>query len=97
MDVKDLRYIVFLLIPETQQYLGDQKIDTHEGTVFCSLKEAKEYAAKSIKDQYCSRFVIGVFVLEKDAESMGISSVETFGFRHDKKNVSQLDLFKNVR
>lgn len=94
MDAKDLRYIVFLLNPEVPQFLAHRNVETHDGEIFCSLKEAKEYATKAIDDQYCTRFVVGMFVLNKDAEVMRISSVESFGFRHDRKNISQLTLFE---
>jgi hypothetical protein len=94
MDSKDLRYIVFLLNTESQQYFGKQRIDTHDGIIFCSLMNAKEYAVDAINCKECTRFIIGLFVLDPLNETMGISSIETFGFRNDRKNPSQLDLFR---
>lgn len=96
MDPQDLRYIVFMLNPNTQQYFGNKRINTHDGKIFCSLSDAKEYAVDAIEDNHCTRFAVGVFVLDKQSETMGISSVETFGFRNDKKNINQLDLFQST-
>lgn len=93
MSDKDLRYIVFLLNPDTQQYLSGRRVDTHDGEIFRSLKEAKDYAIKSIDEHHCTRFAIGVFVIDQLAECMIITSIETFGFRNDKKIVNQLELF----
>lgn len=94
MDFQNLRYIVFLLNPDTSQYLSNgAKIETHEGTIFANLKEAEEHAKESIEDNLCTRFVIGYFVLDKEAQHMNISMVQTFGFKNDKKKVDQLTLF----
>ncbi len=93
MDIKNLRYIVFMLNPDTQQYFGNQRIDTHDGNIFCSLKEAEEYAMQSVEDKQCTRFAIGTFVWDNQAERIAISCIETFGFRNDKKNINQLELF----
>lgn len=82
-----------LLNPDDRQYLSGRRIDSHDGRVFCCLKDAQEYAIESIKDNYCTRFVIGVFCLDKDAETMCITHVETFGFKNDKKSINQLELF----
>ena len=93
MDIKDLRYIVFLITPEFSSHLNGKHVDKHEGEIFVDLETAQEYANSSVIDGFCSRFIIGVFALEKDAERMGISKIETYGFRNDRKNVNQLDLF----
>ncbi|NCB70076.1 MAG: hypothetical protein EOM47_14700 [Bacteroidia bacterium] len=93
MTEKDLRYIVFMLNPDVQQYFGNKRIDTHDGEIFSSHKEAKEYAIDAIGQKLCTRFVIGMFVLDAQSNSMTISCVETFGFRNDKKNVTQLSIF----
>ena len=96
-DVSALRYIVFYLNTDVAQYLSDgTRIDTHDGDIYRSLTEAKESAMKAIKAKHCTRFIIGVFVWDAQAERMGISMVETFGFRNDKKNPEQLDLFTNT-
>lgn len=85
-----------MLNPEGQQHFGGRRIETHDGKIFCSLPDAKEYASDAIKEKYCTRFAIMVFVMEKEAETMGITMVETYGFRNDKKNINQLDLFKKT-
>lgn len=96
MDSKNLRYIVFLLNPDTAKYLSDgTRIDTHDGTVCSSLSDAKAHARKAIEDKECTRFVIGTFYLEPQAEYMFISNVETFGFKNDKKNINQLSFFNS--
>jgi hypothetical protein len=93
-DIKDIRYIVFLLSPEFNQYLSDgRKTETHDGYVFANRNDAIEFAHKSVREKECSRFVVGLFVYEKDLEMLGVSCIESFGFRHDKKNVEQLKLF----
>jgi hypothetical protein len=93
MDAKDLRYIVFMIDPNDHQYPEGKKVDCHMGEVFCNLNDAREYAQDAIKEKFCTRFIIGLFLLDPNAERMGISDVESFGFRHDKKNVNQLQLF----
>lgn len=95
MEAKDLRFIVFMLNPDIPQYLKDRRIDTHDGEIFCSIEDAKDYADKALNDKLCTRIVIGVFVMDAQCERMGISCVETFGFRNDKKNTYQLDIFKS--
>lgn len=94
MDTKNLRFIVFLLNPNTQQYmLNGDRIDTHDGEIFSSLKDAKEYAEDSIKSKQCTRFVIGFFVFGNQSERISISCVETYGFKNDKKDIDKLTLF----
>lgn len=84
-----------MLNPDVAQYMSDgQRIDTHDGEIFCDLDDAREYAREAVDTKICTRFVIGCFALESQAERMYISSIETFGFRHDKTNSSQLELFK---
>lgn len=90
-----IRYIVFLLVPEFQSYTSDgRRIDKHDGEIFSSLIDAKEYAVNAIKDKLCTRFVIGSFVIENQTERIGIYCIETYGFRNDKKNLDQLELFR---
>jgi hypothetical protein len=95
MDAKDIRYIVMMLNPDAHQYTSSgERIDTHDGEIFSNLKDAREYALDSINSKQCTRFAIGMFVFDSQAEKMSISMVETFGFRNDKKSTDQLDLFK---
>jgi hypothetical protein len=97
MNISNIRYIVFMLNPDVQQYTtSGAKIETHDGEIFCSLKEAQEYANDAIDDKLCTRFAIGMFVYEPQAQQMSISMVETFGFKNDRKNVNQLEIFDNV-
>lgn len=94
-DIKNLRYIVFLLNPETPSKFPDgTKIDTHDGAIFRTPEEAHEYAESAIKDKECTRFAIGVFVWDELDPQMYISHIETYGFKHDKKRVEQLELFQ---
>lgn len=79
------RYILFLI---------DSKIKQHDGIIFCSYKEAREYADDCLKeDWYCDKAVIGMFSLDPNAKEMRITMIETIGFKGDKKKVNQLDLF----
>lgn len=96
MDAKDLRFIVFLLVTDFASFNSSGAIDKHDGEIFCSLEDAKEYATDAVKDGLCNRFVIGRFVVDINLSRMGITGVETFGFRNDRKNINQLDLFSNV-
>lgn len=84
--IESARYIVFLI---------DSKIKDHDGKVFCSYSEAKEWCNDMMDGVYADRAVIGMFVLEPNAREMGITMVETIGFKSDKKRVSQLDLFRH--
>jgi hypothetical protein len=94
MNISNIRYIVFMLNPDVQQYTSSgAKIETHDGEIFCSLKEAQEYANDALNDNLCTRFAIGMFVYEPQAQQMSISMVETFGFKNDRKNVNQLEIF----
>ena len=79
------RYILFLI---------DSKIKQHDGRIFCSYKEAREYASDCITENYCDKAVIGMFSMNTQAKEMLITMVETIGFVGDKKNVNQLELFK---
>lgn len=92
--VENIRYIVMQLNPDTAQYMSTgERIDTHDGDIFSNLYDAREYATEAIKTRDCTRFAIGMFVMDFQAERMSISVVETFGFRNDKKNINQLSLF----
>jgi hypothetical protein len=76
--VESLRYILFLI---------DSKIKQHDGKIFCSYNEAKQYASDCIKDNYSDKAVIGMFNLNAKAKEMLITMVETIGFKGDKKNM----------
>ena len=78
------RYILFLI---------DSKYKEHDGMIFSSYKEAREYASDCFKDNYCDKAVIGMFCLSTQEAEMMITMVETIGFKADKKNVNQLELF----
>lgn len=96
MELKNLRYIVMMLNPDVQQYSSTgERLDTHDGNIFCSIEDAREYAQDAIDNNLCTRFAIGTFVMDLQRENMMISLVETFGFRNDRKNVIQLSLFKD--
>ncbi len=85
MEATSLRYILFLI---------DSKIKEHDGKVFCSHEEARQYASDCIRDKYSDKAVIGMFSNDLNAKEMLITMVETIGFPGDKKNVNQLQLFK---
>lgn len=84
MDSTSLRYILFLI---------DSKIKEHDGKIFISYDEARQYAADCINEKYSDKAVIGMFYLDKNAKEMLISMVETIGFSGDHKNANQLQLF----
>lgn len=79
------RYILFLI---------DSKIKDHDGKIFCSLQDAREYAKDTINEKYADKAVIGMFVWNSKAKEMLISMVETIGFKNDKTNIAQMELFK---
>lgn len=83
-DVTSLRYIIFLI---------DSKLKQHDGKIFCSYDEAKQYASDCINDKYSDKAVIGMFCLSPNSKEMNITMVETIGFAGDKKNVNQFQLF----
>jgi hypothetical protein len=80
-----LRYILFLI---------DSRIKEHDGKIFCSYDEAREYASDCINEKYSDKAVIGMFCLEPNSKEMLITMVETIGFSGDKKNINQLQLFR---
>ena len=84
-DSSSLRYILFLI---------DSKIKQHDGKIFCSYDEAREYASDCINENYSDKAVIGMFCLDPNSKEMLITMVETIGFSGDKKNVNQLQLFR---
>jgi hypothetical protein len=67
---------------------------THDGKVFCSFKDCKEYAVDALGDHYCDKIVIGMFYMDPNSEEMLITKVETMGFPGDRKNINQLELFE---
>jgi hypothetical protein len=79
------RYILFLI---------DSKIKDHDGKIFCSLNDAREYARDTIKENYADKAVLGMFVWDQGAKEMLITMVETIGFKGDKKDANQLCLFE---
>jgi hypothetical protein len=84
MKAENLRYIVFLI---------DSKVKEHDGKVYCSIDDAREYAQDVIDEKYANKAVIGMFYMDQNAEIMSITMVDTIGFKGDKKNVNQLTLF----
>lgn len=84
-DIASLRYIIFLI---------DSKIKEHNGKIFCSYDEARQYASDCINENYSDKAVIGMFCLNVNSKEMLITMVETIGFSGDKRNVNQLQLFK---
>jgi hypothetical protein len=84
-DSASLRYILFLI---------DSRIKEHDGKIFCSYDEAREYASDCINEKYSDKAVIGMFCLEPNSKEMLITMVETIGFSGDKKNINQLQLFR---
>jgi hypothetical protein len=85
MERNSIRYILFLI---------DSKIKDHDGKIFCSLRDAREYAKDTIKEKYADKAVVGMFVWDEGAREMLITMVETIGFKGDKMDVLQLKLFK---
>lgn len=81
----NLRYILFLI---------DSKIKQHDGKVFSSYEEARQYAADCINENYCDKAVIGMFNLDPNLKEMLITQIDTIGFTGDKKNINQLELFR---
>jgi hypothetical protein len=82
--MNNLRYILFLI---------DSTIKQHDGKIFASYEDAKHYAIDCISENYSDKAVIGMFNLDPDRKEMLITKVETIGFKGDKKNINQLELF----
>jgi hypothetical protein len=93
INEKSLRYIVFLLNPGYQYMSDGRRVDCHNGAVFCSLKDAQEYATGAIESHEATRFVIGSFVMDPHKPMMYICCIETHGFKGDRKYIGQLELF----
>jgi hypothetical protein len=83
MEANKLRYIVMVL---------DTKSKEHDGKVFASYDEAREYASDYLNDKFCDKIVIGMFYLS-DFKEILITNIETFGFTGDNKNFNQSKLF----
>lgn len=83
MEANKLRYIVMAL---------DTKSKEHDGKVFASYDEAREYASDYLNDKFCDKIVIGMFYLS-DFKEILITNIETFGFTGDNKNFNQSKLF----
>jgi hypothetical protein len=84
MDRNQIRYIAILI---------DSKIKEHDGKVFCSIDDAREYAMNVINENYADRAVIGMFVIDMLARESIITMIDTLGFTGDKKKINQLKLF----
>ena len=83
MEANKLRYIVMVL---------DTKSKEHDGKVFASYDEAREFASDYLDDKFCDKIVIGMFYLS-DFKEILITNIETFGFTGDNKNFNQSKLF----
>jgi hypothetical protein len=94
MQTTSLRYIVFLIDSRFPKYYSNGAIECQDGAIFHTKQEAHKYATDAINENDCEKFVVGEFVMEMDAEVVGILQVESFGFKHDRKNANQLELFK---
>jgi hypothetical protein len=70
----------------------DTKSKEHDGKVFASYDEAREFANDYLVDKFCDKIVIGMFYLSDFKEIM-ITNIETFGFTGDNKNFNQSKLF----
>lgn len=94
--IPEIKYLVLLLNPEFPSYLDNSLVDKHDGEFFSDLLGAKDYAQDAIKHQICTRFVIAEFSFYGHLNRTRLHTVETFGFKNDKKNSNQLELFKNI-
>lgn len=47
-----------------------------------------------MEDDYADKAVIGMFYNDMNAKELLITNIETIGFQGDKKNFTQLNLFK---
>ena len=83
MEANKLRYIVMVL---------DTKSKEHDGKVFASYDEAREFASDYLNDKFCDKIVIGMFY-HSDFKEILITNIETFGFTGDNKNFNQSKLF----
>ncbi len=83
MEANKLRYIVMVL---------DTKSKDHDGKVFASYDEAREYASDYLNDKFYDKIMIGMFYLS-DFKEILITNIETFGFTGDNKNFNQSKLF----
>jgi hypothetical protein len=86
MEAKNLRYIVFMI---------DSKIKEHDGKIFASLLDSRQYVTDMMEDHYADKAVIGTFYMDMNSREMLITEVETVGFKGDKKNAAQLELFNH--
>ncbi|NJN27170.1 MAG: hypothetical protein HC819_14920 [Cyclobacteriaceae bacterium] len=89
MDISEgsLRYILLLI---------DSKIKQHDGKIFIDFNEARQYAIDCINENYSDKAVIGMFALDHNSKESLITLVETIGFKGDKRDVNQLQLFKRI-
>lgn len=85
INVLNVRYIVFLI---------DSKIKDHDGKIFTSYNDAKDYVKSVINSYYSDKAVIGMFLLNQNLKEMNISHIDSIGFKNDKKDINQLSLFK---
>lgn len=80
MKVENMRYIVFLI---------DSKDKQHDGCLFASIQEARDYVKESLqKDRsgfrYADKAVVGLMVWD-GCKTTSIAEVETIGFKGDTK------------
>jgi len=83
MTIEDLRFIVFLI---------DSKFKQHDGKVFKRLSDAREFCRNVIESKDADKIIIGTFTTDGSIES-SITCIETYGFKNDKKQIEQLELF----
>lgn len=83
---KQIRFIVFLI---------DSRCIEHDGHIFSSLQEARQYGHDALTDDYCTSVIIASFIFEPEQREMMLHEVEKISAKDwKKKKKTQLDLFK---
>lgn len=72
----DIRYVVFLI---------DSQYEQHEGIIFMSIEDAREYGYDALKEHMCNSVIIGWFVWENDNSHIYMHKVEKFNLTQMKK------------
>jgi hypothetical protein len=61
------------------------------------MEDAFEFAKDAIKEKFCNKAVVGLFVWDPSSEYLHISEIGSIGFKGDSKNINQLELFSHFK
>lgn len=84
MDTQ-IRFIVFLI---------DSRNNEHDGYIFASIQDARNYAHDSLNDNYCTSAILAEFIFEPEQREMMLHAIETINAKAYSRSKSKAKIFK---